>query len=94
MPHLLLRLAYVNGIIIECYNFNNERLEALYLTEPGCPPIIGVSKRLRSNRAHLRTVLSHELGHHFTSTKSTVGHAFYDYGDKLEIGRDEYRASV
>lgn len=91
-PFRLFALAEENEIKVEFYDFKNPKIEALYVSEPGLPPVIGLSKSLFENGAHFQTVFAHEMGHHFTSAKSTVPKAFFYYRDRLQIGRDEHRA--
>lgn len=91
MPYQLLRLADENGIIIEYHKFQNPQIEAMYIALPDCPPVIGLSTDLCTNIAHFRTVLAHELGHHFTTAKSTIG-TFLHYRNRIEASREEYRA--
>lgn len=91
MPYQLLKTAYEHGIVVEYLDMQSS-IEAFYFNRPECPPVIGLSKRIFKNIAHYRTVLAHELGHHFTSAQSTVIHAYFKFADRIEIGRDEYRA--
>jgi Zn-dependent protease with chaperone function len=72
MPQLLLQLVEDNGIAIEYKDFKYANIDALYTDLPGCQPVITLSKTLFNNRAHLRSVLAHEIGHHYTTAKSTV----------------------
>jgi len=91
MPFNLLKLSEDNGIQIEVYDFKSP-IEALYKAIPGYPPVIGLSKTLLKSTSHLRSVWAHELGHHFTSGKSTIRKTFLHYRDRLECNRDEHRA--
>jgi len=91
MPYKLLKLAYNKGIVVEYLDLQTE-LEAFYFSRPGCPPVIGLSKCLYDNLSHYRTVLAHELGHHFTGTKSNATHTYMHYKDRIEMSREEYYA--
>lgn len=93
MPYGLIAFAESNGIRVEYWDFTPP-LEAVYWSVPemGIPPIIGLSRRLFSNRAHFRTVLAEELGHHFTSTHDGLPKTFFHYRDRLKVCREEYRA--
>lgn len=93
MPLGLVKYAEANGIRVEYWDFAPP-LEAVYWSAPGLgiPPIIGLSRGLFSNRAHFRTVLAEELGHHFTSAHDGLPKTFFHYKDRLEVCREEHRA--
>lgn len=93
MPLELVKHAEANGIRVEYWDFAPP-LEAVYWSVPeqGIPPVIGLSRSLFSNRAHFRTVLAEELGHHFTSARDGLPKTFFHYRDRLEVKREEYRA--
>ena len=92
MPLELVKYAEANGIRVEYWDFAPP-LEAVYWSVPeqGIPPVIGLSRSLFSNRAHFRTVLAEELGHHFTSARDGLPKTFFHYRDRLEVKREEYR---
>ena len=90
MPFDLLQLSTENGIHIEFYNFKSPT-EAIYVSTPNYPPLIVLSKKLYSSCSHLRSVWAHELGHHFTASKSTVQEVF-QYTDRIDCDREECRA--
>jgi Zn-dependent peptidase ImmA (M78 family) len=98
MPHLLFQLAEDNDIAIEYVNFTHTNIDAMYIDIPGCYPVIILSKKLFDNRSSLRSVLAHELGHYFTTTKSTIElsakseKVYLSYRDRIEMSRAEYRA--
>ena len=89
MPYELIKLATQNNIRVEFWNFEWP-LEAIYYH--GKQPWILLSRSLFGNKAHFRTVLAEELGHHFTSAGDRIIKAGINYQDILEIGRQEYRA--
>lgn len=93
MPLGLVKYAEANGIRVEYWDFAPP-LEAVYWSAPelGIPPVIGLSRSLFSCRAHFRTVLAEELGHHFTSARDGLPKTFFHYKDRLEVKREEYRA--
>ena len=65
----LYQLADYEGIRIDWHDF--EHIEGLYTYTPTLQsPIISLSSALHTQTRRLRCVLSHELGHHFT----TAGH--------------------
>jgi Zn-dependent peptidase ImmA (M78 family) len=98
MPHLLYQLAEDNGIAIEYVNFKHTNIDAIYTDLPGCQPVISLSKTLFDNRAHLRSVLAHEIGHYYTTVKSTIDlcdqieRVYLSYQNTVEQSRTEYRA--
>lgn len=59
---------------------------------PGQSPVIGLAKTLSANRAHFRTVLAEELGHHFTTVGDQFPKTFFHYADRLMISKEEYKA--
>lgn len=93
MPEQLLRLADSEGIIIEHWDFKPP-IEAIYRAAVSCPPIICLSKKLNplNNRAHFRTVLGEELGHHFTTIGDKIPRTHTCYRDKLMISKAELSA--
>jgi len=91
MPYELIKYAEASGICVECWDFAPP-LEAVYWALPEMPPMIGLSWSLFSSRAHFRTVLAEELGHHCTSARDGLPKTFFHYRDRLEVGREEYRA--
>lgn len=93
MPIDLVKYAENLGIRVEYWDFPPP-LEAVYWSAPdmGIPPVIGLSRSLFSCRAHFRTVLAEELGHHFTSARDGLMKTFFHYRDRLEVSREEQRA--
>lgn len=93
MPLGLVKYAEANGIRVEYWDFAPP-LEAVYWSAPRLeiPPVIGLSRSLFSNRAHFRTVLAEELGHHFTSAHDGLPKTLFHYQDRLVVSREEYRA--
>ena len=93
MPLNLISFAEANGVRVEYWDFAPP-LVAVYWSAPRLeiPPVIGLSRSLFSSRAHFRTVLAEELGHHFTSTHDGLPKTFFHYRDRLEVCREEYRA--
>lgn len=91
MPFKLLRLAEDQGIIIEYFKFQS-RMEAVYMIEPGYPPVICISRELPKNRAHFRSVLAHELGHHFTLHQGDAPSTFLHYSERVRSSYEEHLA--
>jgi len=91
MPLHLVMYAETCGIRIEYWDFAPP-LEALYWSTPEIHPVIGLSRDLFSSRAHFRTVLAEELGHHFTSSCDGLPATFYHYQDRIRVSQEEYRA--
>lgn len=77
------------GIAIEWRRL--DQIVALYLYRPDLDrPVIILSDKLRSERK-LRTILAHELGHHFTCAGSWLSAA---YTDTIVPNKAERRANV
>lgn len=90
MPLELLRMAEEQGVLVEFWDFSPP-VEGIYISEPGTPPVIGLSNSIRT-RAHFRCILAEELGHHFTTVGSCLPASHFLYSDRLEISRAEHRA--
>lgn len=67
--YFLYQLADYEGVKIEWHDFGH--IQGLYTNTPSmAAPVIALSNNLHTDERLLRCVLSHELGHHFT----TAGH--------------------
>ncbi len=73
--------------------YTPEKALGLYIRD-GSKSIIIIDKILNENSAEYRCVLAHEVGHHFTAPRTSLLTAHTCYGNEVEIGKDEYRASV
>lgn len=91
MPLELLKLAEKKGIIVEYWDFEPP-LEAVYMTVPSVPPVIGLSPAICSSTTYFRTVLAEELGHHFTCVGKLIPQTHFHYRNRLDVSRAEYRA--
>ena len=91
MPFQMFILAEKSGVNVLYWEFGKP-YEAVYLTFPGYPPVIGLCKSLLNSRAHFRSVFAEELGHHFTSAGSNALESHFHYVDKLLYSQDEYKA--
>lgn len=91
MPFQMFVLAEKSGVNVLYWDFANP-FEAVYISLPGCYPVIGLCKSLFSSRAHFRSVFAEELGHHFTSAGTNALKPHFHYADKLLYSRDEYKA--
>jgi Zn-dependent peptidase ImmA (M78 family) len=98
MPAQLMQLAEDNNIIIDYVDFQHTHIDAMYINLPECQPVILLSKKTCNNRRHLRSVLAHEIGHYYTTVKSTVPvfgeieQTYLSYHDRTEMSREEYHA--
>lgn len=88
----LYRLAERDGVIVEHWPLTAP-LDAIYIKEPGIPPLIAISTRVAEGTAAYNTLLAHELGHHFTTAGEVANCRRYSYGDALDANRAEYRAN-
>lgn len=91
MPFSLIKFAESHGIKIEYWDFVPP-LEAVYMSSPGIPPVIGLSRSLFDSRAYFRCVLAEEIGHHFTTVGSALPETHFHYSNRLDVSRAEYRA--
>lgn len=65
--HFLFQLAEYEGITIEWRDMHH--VQGIYTYTPEAPtPVIALSTTLHTKERKLRCVLSHELGHHFTTS--------------------------
>lgn len=87
----LFKLAESHGIKIEYWHFS-QPIQAVFIEEPGLPPIVGINKTLLKKKADFRCVLAEELGHYFTSVGRSDTHKHIRYHERLKIIRTEYRA--
>jgi Predicted Zn peptidase len=86
----MLAIAEQEGIFVEDFALKPP-LSGIYLRKNGKPPIIGLSKRIRTTRER-RCIMAEELGHHFTSCGSNIPREFYHYAARLTISKTEHRA--
>lgn len=91
MKHLY-TLAEEQGVVIERWPLTPP-LEAVYIKEPGLPPIIAMSSLIAEDSPKYRAVLAHELGHHFTTAGDTLPCRMYSYANRVDQSRVEYRAN-
>lgn len=85
-------LAESHGIKIERCPLNPV-LDAVYIKEETCHPVIAISSTIAEDTPQYRTVLAHELGHHFTTAGSDFPRQMYSYASRVNVGRSEYRAN-
>lgn len=88
----LYAIAAENGVVIERWPLTPP-LDAVYFKDAGMPPIVVMATHLREEGAEYRTILAHELGHHFTSAGETVSSRLFSYGDLINVDRVEHRAN-
>lgn len=80
------------GIAFDRYKFNDEVLGVYWRSPRLRHPVIVMDASLCPDTSLYRTVLAHELGHHFTASGNTF-HAF-QYREHIMICRDEWRANA
>lgn len=88
----LYELAEQNGIVVEHWPLTPP-LEAVYIKKPDLPPAIVISTSIHEDSAEYRTLLAHELGHHFTTTGDAMPCQMYSYRGQVDAGRVESRAN-
>lgn len=55
--------------------------------------MIVISSRFPEDSPEYRTILAHELGHHFTAMGDVLPYCMYSYSGQLDTGRAENRAN-
>lgn len=81
------------NIILEETNIQYNDTKGIYFNIPGIRPTIGITKSIVNDRCMYISILSEELGHHFTTSgdltaKSTT------YYERLEINKKELKAKL
>lgn len=79
------------NIILEETNIQYEGAKGIYFNVPDIPPTIGITKSIVNDRCMYISILSEELGHHFTTlgdltVKSTT------YSERLKKNKKEIKA--
>lgn len=87
----LFELVEKESIIIEETNINHSNTKGLYLNIPGFPPTIFIDKSIINDRCRLISILSEELGHHFT-TLGNLPQRSRSYSEKLQKNKKEKQA--
>ncbi len=78
-------------INIRWWNFHPP-IRGAYWAPPDVPPVIFLDYSLSHNTALLRCVFAEELGHHFTLDRHCLCQPYFNYRDRLNISRSEFRA--
>lgn len=87
----LFQIIEKENIIYEETNFKFESLPGIYLNIPGIPPTIGIYKSIINNRTKYISILSEEVGHHFTSLGNLTIES-KNYSEKLMKNKQEHKA--
>lgn len=86
----LFELAHNEDIIVEEF-YLEAPLKGIYIHQDAKPPLIGLSTAI-SSIAEKRSIFAEELGHHFTSVGDSLPHEFYNYSERVQISKIEYKA--
>lgn len=89
----LYNLIEAEKIILEENWKNQKGLNGIYVDVPDYPPIIGINKYITNDLKKLRSALSEELGHHFT-TKPNLTKESKNYTEKLLKEKEETKAKT
>lgn len=76
------------NIVFEETNIQYKDLKGIYLTVPGIPPTIGISKSIANDRCKYISLIAEELGHHFTSVGNLIINS-ENYSEKLQKNKKE-----
>jgi Zn-dependent peptidase ImmA (M78 family) len=87
----LFKVANDEGIIIEYWDFPPP-IEGIYLCEPNIPTSIGISRKLFDDSPRFRCVLAEELGHHFTTSGTAIPNRHWNFYQRINISRIEFKA--
>ena len=79
------------NIILEDFNMNQANVDGIYFKLPMLPPTITLRKSLINNSKKYISVLSEEVGHHFTTTGDLIAKS-HTYRDKLYKSKKELLA--
>ncbi|EES50213.1 ImmA/IrrE family metallo-endopeptidase [Clostridium botulinum] len=81
------------NIILEEMNLISTELDGIYIKIPHLPPTIGINKSIVNNTSKYISVLSEELGHHFT-TFGNLTKESCSYSNKLIKNKKELKARL
>ncbi len=81
------------NIILEEVKFKQNNIQGIYFKVPGLSPTIGIHKNIVSDTKKYISILSEELGHHFTSIGDLSAECI-TYTQKLNRSRQERRARM
>lgn len=81
------------SIELEEVYFKSPSIKGIYFKVSGMNPIIGVHKNLLTDTRKYISVLTEELGHHFTSSGNLTSECI-TYSDKLNRSKQEKKARI
>ena len=64
----------------------------LYWAPRGRQPVIGLDNSLEFQSRLLRCVMAEELGHHFTTSTQCINNVCFNYRDRLDVSKIEFKA--
>lgn len=80
-------------IILEEIPIQSNCMKGIYFHVPGIPPTIGIPKFIDNNRCRYLSILTEEVGHHFT-TLGDLTEKSNNYSQKLEKNKKERKAKL
>ncbi|HBJ1648229.1 TPA: ImmA/IrrE family metallo-endopeptidase [Clostridium botulinum] len=81
------------NIILEEINLTSTMSDGIYIKIPHFPPTIGINKSIVNNTSKYISVLSEELGHHFTTLGNLTKESL-SYSHKLIKNKKELKARL
>lgn len=81
------------NILIEEIDIKYNNIKGMYLNIPDFPPTILIDKSVISNRCKFISILSEELGHHFT-TLGNLPQKSKSYSERLQKNKKERQAKL
>jgi len=77
-------------VFIEYVDFP-DMIQGLYYKAENCPPVIGISETIVSDKKLFTAVLAEEVGHYFTTVGDTTAE-YYSYRGRLVLNKQEILA--
>lgn len=91
--NIIFEIINKENIILEDFNMNHTNVDGIYFKLPMLPPTIAIKKSLMNDSKKYISVLSEELGHHFTTTGDLLAKS-KTYRDKLYKSKKELLARL
>ncbi len=91
--NLIFHIINKEHIILEELKINTTDIDGIYIKLPNIPPTIAVKSSLQNNSNKYISILSEELGHHFTTTGDLTIKS-KNYSERLYKSKKERKAKI
>ena len=91
--NLIFHIINKEHIVLEYLNINNTDIDGIYIKLPYTPPTIAIKSCLQNDHKKYISVLSEELGHHFTTTGDLTIKS-KNYSERLYKNKKERKAKI